>query len=55
MRGPWRDERGVATIEFALVRPVLVLMLFGIIQMSATLFVQNNMGPPMRPHLPQVS
>jgi len=30
-RGPRRDEPGVAAVEFALVMPVLVMLLFGII------------------------
>ncbi len=44
LRRAWRNERGVAAIEFAFVVPVLVIMLTGIIQFGAILFVQQNMG-----------
>ena len=45
---PWRDERGVAAIEFAFVIPVLALLLTGIIQLGALLFLQSNMGDVAR-------
>lgn len=45
---PWRDERGVAAVEFAFVVPVLALLLTGIIQLGALLFVQSNMGDVAR-------
>ncbi len=46
--GPWRDERGVAAIEFAFILPVLVLMLTGMINLGALLFLQSNMGDVAR-------
>ncbi len=46
--GPWRDERGAAAIEFAFVIPVLLLILTGIIQLGALLFLQSNMGDVAR-------
>lgn len=38
-----RDERGVAIVEFALVVPVLLLLVIGIIQFGAAFFLQNEM------------
>ena len=38
-----RDERGMAAVEFALVLPVLILVLAGVIQFGSMFFVQNNM------------
>lgn len=37
------DERGVTAVELAFVLPVLVLMLSGIIQFGALMFLQNHM------------
>ncbi len=39
-----RDDSGVAAIEFAFIAPILILLLTGIIQFGAVLFVQHNMG-----------
>ncbi len=41
--GVHRDETGVAAVEFAIILPVLVLMLTGIIQFGMLFFVQNQM------------
>lgn len=38
----WRDERGVNAIEFAMVFPVFVAMLFGVIQMGLALYVSSS-------------
>ena len=45
---PWRDEHGVAAVEFAFVIPILALILTGIIQLGALLFLQSNMGDVAR-------
>jgi Flp pilus assembly protein TadG len=37
------DDRGAAAVEFALVLPLLIAMLFGIIQFGALFFLHNNM------------
>lgn len=37
-----RDERGVSAVELAFILPVLVLMLSGIIQFGALMFLQNH-------------
>ncbi len=41
--GVHRDEAGAAAVEFAMILPVLVLMLTGIIQVGMLMFVQNQM------------
>jgi Flp pilus assembly protein TadG len=38
MRQRLRDERGIATIEFAILAPVLCLILFGIIQIGIYIY-----------------
>ena len=43
-----RDESGVAALEFAIILPVLVIMLTGIIQVGGILFIQNHMGDVAR-------
>lgn len=49
MRRKWlrdwkkRGESGAAAVEFAIVLPIFLAMLFGIIQFGAVTFVHNNM------------
>lgn len=38
-----RDQRGAAAVEMALVMPVVILLMLGIIQFGALFFLQNNM------------
>ncbi len=38
-----RRRAGTAALEFAIVVPVLITLLFGVIQFGAVVFVQNNM------------
>ena len=45
---PWRDEAGVAALEFAFVVPLLVIVLAGIVQFGAVFFLQNNMATVAR-------
>lgn len=37
----WKKNDGVAAVEFALVAPILVIMIMGIIETSLVMFVQN--------------
>ncbi len=41
--GVHRDEAGAAAVEFAMILPVLVLILTGIIQFGMLMFAQNQM------------
>ncbi len=38
-----RRDSGIAAVEFALILPVLMTMLFGIIQMASVFFTHSNM------------
>jgi len=38
----WKDQKGVAAVEAALILPVLVTLTFGTISVGSILFVQNN-------------
>lgn len=40
----WRDEQGVAALEFAFLLPVFLMMLTGVVQFGAIFFLQNNMA-----------
>jgi Flp pilus assembly protein TadG len=44
----WRDERGGAAVEFALVMPVLVLILFGIIEFARAWNVRQTLTDAVR-------
>ena len=39
---------GISSVEFALVLPVLMLFVFGVISASSALYVQNNMESAAR-------
>lgn len=54
-RGFWRNERGVAAVEMAFVMPIMVLLLSGIIQFGALMFLQNHMTNVARDTARQVS
>ena len=45
---PWKDESGVAALEFAFVLPLLVIVLAGIVQFGAVFFLQNNIATVAR-------
>jgi Flp pilus assembly pilin Flp len=47
-RYDWRDKRGAAVVEFALVVPLLLLLLFGIIDMSRAFYTLNNLASAVR-------
>lgn len=42
-QGGWRDRRGAAAMEFALVAPLLTMMIVGIVQYSVLFFTYNSM------------
>lgn len=44
-RRDWRERSrsGAAAVEFALVLPIFLMLLFGIIQFGSVLFLHNNM------------
>ena len=43
-----RDRRGVSAVEFALITPILVLIIAGIIDGGALFYLQNNMATVAR-------
>src|SRR5262245_30859537 len=47
-RGWWRDERGISAVEFAMVLPVLVAMLLGVVQYGSVFLVQMRMNDTAR-------
>ena len=44
----WRDESGVAAVEFAVIAPVVVTLLAGILQFGFVLFIENHMADVAR-------
>ena len=42
-RAPWRDARGAAAVELALVLPVLLLFVLGIIHFGSLFYLHNTM------------
>ena len=40
----WRDESGVAAVEFAVIAPVAVALLAGIVQFGFVLFIESHMA-----------
>ncbi len=45
-RGPralWRNQGGVAAVEFAFILPILLLLFSGIVQFGSVLFLENHM------------
>ncbi len=44
----WRDESGIAAIEFAVIAPVAITLVAGIIQFGFVLFIENHMGDVAR-------
>ena len=47
-RHSWRDEHGAAVVEFALVVPLLLLLLWGIIDMGRAFYTLNNLASAVR-------
>jgi Flp pilus assembly protein TadG len=47
-RRRWQDERGAAAVEFALVMPILILMLFGIIEFARAWNVRQTLTDAAR-------
>ncbi len=44
----WRYESGIAAIEFAVIAPVAITLVAGIIQFGFVLFIENHMGDVAR-------
>ncbi len=44
----WRDESGVAAVEFAVIAPVAVALFAGIIQFGFVLFIESHMSSVAR-------
>ncbi len=47
-RGMRRDERGAAAVEFALVVPLLLLLLWGIVDIGRAFYTLNNLASAVR-------
>jgi len=44
----WQDRRGASAVEFALVAPLLLMLLLGIIQYGSLFLIQNRMTDAAR-------
>jgi Flp pilus assembly protein TadG len=44
----WREERGASAVEFAMVLPILIMLLLGIIQYGSLFLLQNRMNETAR-------
>ena len=44
----WREEQGAAIVEFALVLPLLLLVLWGIIDIGRAFYTLNNLASAVR-------
>ncbi len=42
-RAPIRDERGAAVVEFAIIFPLLIILLFGMVDFGRAFFLRNNL------------
>ena len=38
----WRDRRGVSAVEFAFIAPVMVLMFFGVAELSSAMMAERR-------------
>ncbi len=47
-RGRWHQERGQALVEFALVFPVFILLLLGILDLGRAVYAYNTIGDAAR-------
>jgi Flp pilus assembly protein TadG len=48
LRGFWRDRRGASAVEFALVAPLLISLLLGIVQYGSLFLLQTRMNDAAR-------
>jgi Flp pilus assembly protein TadG len=48
LRGFWRDQHGASAVEFALVAPLLIGLLLGIIQYGSLFLLQTRMNDTAR-------
>jgi len=47
-RGPHRDERGSSLVEFALVIPVIMLLIFGAVDLGRAVYAYNTIANAAR-------
>src|ERR1700680_2170719 len=43
MRKPWTDGSGATAVEFALIAPAFVMIIFGVINLSVLMFTQASL------------